>query len=128
MLFRSGAVPAGLEVRVTAGALEQALDNLLSNAIEVAPPGTAVHCTASAAEPGHVLLTVRDEGPGMAPEQLERAFDRFWRPAGATRGGSGLGLTIARELLLAHGGDLSLIETGESGTRFRLAIPDRPAP
>ena len=118
----SGVVPAGLEVRVTPGALEQALDNLLSNAIEVAPPGTAVCCTASAEEPGHVLLTVRDEGPGMAPEQLERAFDRFWRPAGATRGGSGLGLAIVRGLVEADGGTVDLVAADGGGLEARLRL------
>jgi signal transduction histidine kinase len=118
----SGVVPAGLEVRGTPGALEQALDNLLSNAIEVAPPGTTVRCTASAEETGHVLLAVRDEGPGMAPEQLERAFDRFWRPAGAARGGSGLGLAIVRGLVEADGGTVELVAADGGGLEARLRL------
>lgn len=117
-----GAVPADLAARLTPGSLEQALDNLLSNAIEVAPPGTSVHLAVTRDGPDHLVLSVRDHGPGMTPDQLERAFDRFWRPAGASRGGSGLGLAIVRGLVEADGGSVEL-ETAEGGgleARLRL--------
>lgn len=119
------AVPDSLEARLTPGSLEQALDNLLANAIEVAPPGTAVHCAAGAAAPGEVLLTVRDHGPGLTDEQRERAFDRFWRPPGASRGGSGLGLAIVRGLVEADGGsvELAAAEGGGLEARLRLRAP-----
>jgi signal transduction histidine kinase len=73
-----------------------------------------------------VIIEIADSGPGIPPAARERLFQPF---AGTARaGGSGLGLAIARELLQAHGGDLSLLSTGEMGTRFRLVIPDRKSP
>lgn len=72
-----------------------------------------------------VIIEIADSGPGIAPAAREKLFQPF---AGTARaGGSGLGLAIARELMLAHGGDLMLLSTGEMGTRFRLVIPDRKA-
>ncbi|MFM7271605.1 MAG: ATP-binding protein [Actinomycetes bacterium] len=115
-------VPGSLEVRVTPGSLEQALDNLISNAIDVAPAGSAVRCDARADGPGHVVLTIRDQGPGMTAEQLDRAFDRFWRPPGASPGGSGLWLALVRGLVEADGGsvDLAAAEGGGLEARVRL--------
>ena len=94
-------------VRAVPGALEQILDNLVSNALDVAPPGTSV--TLHVARAGHLVeLHVIDEGPGMAPETREHAFERFWRPMGATGEGFGLGLAIVRELAIACGGQARL--------------------
>ena len=94
-----GAAP----VRAGPQRLVQVLDNLLANALEHAPPGTAVTVTANGAPPW-VELRVRDEGPGMTDEQRARAFDRFWR-AGSGPSGSGLGLAIVRKLVEADEGD-----------------------
>jgi signal transduction histidine kinase len=91
--------------------LVQVLDNLLSNALEVAPPSTSV--TVSARAVGEwVELRVADQGPGMTAEQRARAFDRFWR---ASPGGSGLGLAIVRRLVDADGGEVELAEAPGGG-------------
>lgn len=90
-----------------AGALEQVLDNLLANAIRVAPVGSEV-VVAVRDEGETVRLTVADRGPGLSAEQRERAFERFWRAPDAASGGSGLGLAIVRELVRASGGDVAL--------------------
>jgi signal transduction histidine kinase len=115
----------GLVVRSEPGRLEQVLDNLLSNALEVAPPGTAVRVTGRR-HPEGVELAVLDAGPGMRPEQRGRAFDRFWRPTGADRdGGSGLGLAIVQRLVTADGGTIELDQSPEGGLAARAVLRPR---
>jgi signal transduction histidine kinase len=94
--------------------LAQVLDNLVSNALDHAPGGTAVTVSAETAPPW-VELHVRDEGPGMTAEERARAFDRFWR-AGAGPGGSGLGLAIVRRLVEADEGEVELAAAPGGGT------------
>jgi len=99
------------------------LDNLISNAIKFSPPGGTITLTWKM-EDGYALLDVADEGPGVAPEDRERIFDPFYQ--GAVRGtssvkGSGLGLSIAREHVLAHGGRIELVQGQKS--RFRVVLP-----
>jgi signal transduction histidine kinase len=115
-------VESGLVVRSTPGRLEQVLDNLLANALEVAPGGSAVRVRATRQRDG-VELSVIDAGPGMTPDQRARAFDRFWRPAGASRdGGSGLGLAIVRRLVTADGGSVDLDEAPGGGLAARVVL------
>ena len=66
-----------------------------------------------------------DTGPGISPEHRERVFDRFYRadPSRSDRGHFGLGLPIARELALLHGGELSVERSGPQGTIFLLRLP-----
>lgn len=109
-------------VAVTPGHLEQVLDNLLSNAIEVAPEGTAVRIEAAASGAGSIEVRVVDAGPGMDAQQRARAFDRFWRPAGAAAGGSGLGLAIVRGLVEADGGSVDLGEAVGGGLEVRMRL------
>jgi signal transduction histidine kinase len=104
---------------VTPGRLEQVIDNLLNNALEVAPPHSSVWL--AAAERGDwIELRVRDEGPGMMPEERARAFDRFWQSGTARRDGRpnghfGLGLAIVRKLVVSDGGDVALAEAPSGG-------------
>ncbi|WP_052668471.1 sensor histidine kinase [Nitriliruptor alkaliphilus] len=101
-------VPDGpVTASVRPGALEQVLDNLLANALRVAPAGSGVDVTVGEG-PNVVLVTVADRGPGLTDDQRARAFDRFWRASDAAAGGSGLGLAIVRELVRASGGDVAL--------------------
>jgi signal transduction histidine kinase len=105
--------------RATPGRLEQVVDNLLNNALEVAPEGSAVRV--AAAEHGEwVELRVSDEGPGMSPEERACAFDRFWQSGGARKDGRpnghfGLGLSIVRELVVGDGGDVALEPSAAGG-------------
>jgi signal transduction histidine kinase len=89
------------------------LDNLLANAFEVSPAGGEVKLSAVVA-PAWVELHVCDDGPGLTPEQRERAFDRFWR-AGSGAGGSGLGLAIVRRLIAADDGEVELRAASSGG-------------
>jgi signal transduction histidine kinase len=95
-----------LRARVTPGRIEQVLDNLLANALEVAPGGSSIDLAAGRAN-GWIEIRVQDRGPGMSVDQIERAFDRFWR-AGANEGGFGLGLAIVQRLVHADGGEIEL--------------------
>jgi len=97
------------------------LKNLLENAIQHAPEGSEVCVTI-----GTAALTVRDSGPGVAPEQMARMFERFWRGAHRRDHGAGLGLSICQEIAGAHGWTLAA-QRMEPGLLFRLttrAAPD----
>jgi signal transduction histidine kinase len=111
---------AGVPVaRATPGRLEQVVDNLLNNALEVAPAGTAVRM--AACERGDwVELRVSDEGPGMSADERAHAFERFWQSGESRRDGRpnghfGLGLSIVRELVLGDGGDVALEPSAAGG-------------
>jgi two-component system, cell cycle sensor histidine kinase PleC len=104
--------------------------NLLSNAVKFTPSGGRVQVTvaptSSAAGGGGrhaVEIRVRDSGIGIAPEDLERIFDRFVRVAGPSVAGTGLGLAIARELARLHGGDLTVESTVGIGSTFTVRLP-----
>jgi len=102
-----------LPVRAAPGRLAQVLDNLLANALEASPDGGTVTLSARAASPW-VELHLSDDGPGLTPEQRERAFDRFWR-AGSGAGGSGLGLAIVKRLVATDDGEVELREASGGG-------------
>jgi signal transduction histidine kinase len=122
-------VPARLEIDADSEQLFRAVLNLLRNsrdALELLPEGErrGKHILVEAARKGDaVVIEIADNGPGIPPAVRERLFRPF--SATARAGGAGLGLAIARELLQAHGGDIELLATDESGTRFRLSVPDR---
>ncbi|MEM6326662.1 MAG: HAMP domain-containing sensor histidine kinase [Bacteroidota bacterium] len=117
--------PSGLPTLQADGArLFRALSNLLDNARRFTPEGGTVRLGA-ATEAGEAVVSVRDEGPGIAPEDAERIFERYYRGEGArTRGraGTGLGLAIARAIARAHAGELS-VESGDDGSTFALSVP-----
>jgi two-component system sensor histidine kinase ChvG len=104
--------------------------NLIDNARSFSPPGGEVRVTV-ARDRGQAKVTVDDDGPGMPPENLETVFERFYtsRPRGAAFGGaSGLGLSIARQIVQAHGGSIhaeNRMDTGGAvvGARFLVSIP-----
>jgi len=108
--------------------LRQLVGNLLSNAIRYTPAGGAVTLTA-AVTADELVVAVRDTGVGIAPADLPRIFDRFWRAdSSRTRatGGSGLGLPIARQLAEAHGGTLTAQSRPGEGTTMTLRLPLSP--
>jgi signal transduction histidine kinase len=91
--------------------LEQVLDNLLANALDASPAGSAVEIRADRRD-GWIELHVVDHGPGLTPDEREHAFARFWR---GTSGGSGLGLAIVKRLVEVDGGEVELREAVGGG-------------
>jgi two-component system, OmpR family, sensor histidine kinase BaeS len=100
--------------------VRQVLANLVANALRFTPSGGRVMLEASAAD-GAVAIRVSDTGRGMEPDEVEHAFDRFYRSPGST--GSGLGLSIARNLVEAHGGRIELNSIPSRGTTVDVWLP-----
>jgi two-component system, OmpR family, sensor kinase len=95
--------------------------NLVENAIRHTPEGTRIRATVTA-DDGEVVLTVQDDGPGVAPELRDHIFERFVRGAGDRGSSSGLGLSIVRAVAAAHGGSVVLEDTLR-GARFVVRLP-----
>ncbi len=107
-------------VRVDAAHVERVLVNLLENALKFSSPADPV-AVAAAEESGHVVVRIRDRGPGVAEVDRERIFEPFER-GGTAAHGTGLGLAIARGFARANGGDVS-VEPSAGGATFRLELP-----
>ena len=120
------AVTRGAEVTALAdrGQLSRALRNVVTNAIQHSPAGGVV--TIETADGPRVTVRVTDRGPGIAADDLPFVFERFYRAdrsRGGTPSGSGIGLTVARELVAASGGSIEVESTGAEGTTFRIELP-----
>jgi signal transduction histidine kinase len=104
-------------------ALRQALANLLDNAVRLAPEGSTIEVGTGVDGPW-AWIAVRDEGPGIAPDDQPLVFRRFWRgAAGDGPRGSGLGLAIVDQILVAHGGAARVASEPGRGSVFSLWIP-----
>ncbi|MFI6244629.1 sensor histidine kinase [Streptomyces sp. NPDC051016] len=113
-------------VLASPGHLDQVLDNVLSNALEVSPDGGTITVRADTG-PDEVTLSVLDEGPGMTDAEKSRAFDRFWRGQGLTgRSGSGLGLSVVRQLLTDDGGTVTLRDAPGGGLWVLITLRASP--
>ncbi|PWI14823.1 sensor histidine kinase [Streptomyces sp. Act143] len=116
--------PGSVALRVDPHRVRQVLDNLLTNAAVHTPAGTPVCVTVSVAG-GRALVEVADSGPGIPAADRERVFDRFYRVDKARsrdRGGSGLGLAVARSLVRAHGGTVE-VRSEPGRTVFTVTLP-----
>lgn len=105
--------------------LAQVMNNLLTNALRHTPVGGAVQLQLRC-QPGYVCVDVQDSGPGIPPDALPHIFERFYRADHARsrdKGGFGLGLAIARQLAVAHGGSLTAANVPEGGAVFTLTLP-----
>jgi signal transduction histidine kinase len=136
--FQSQAAAAGVALTVTGanlplisldpGRMRQVFSNLISNALRYAalseskdsPSGTSV-IVSSALLNGQVQIEVRDSGPGIPAEDLPHVFERFYKSADS--GGMGLGLAIARHLVMAHGGTIKAESPPDAGTTIRVNLP-----
>ncbi|MEO5372960.1 MAG: ATP-binding protein [Alphaproteobacteria bacterium] len=98
--------------------MARVLDNLLRNAVEAGARSVRV---AAGVTDGEIWLDIIDDGPGLPPRARANLFQPF--SGSARAGGTGLGLPIARELLMAQGGRLSLLRTGGDGTTFTIRLP-----
>jgi signal transduction histidine kinase len=127
----AGDVPGRYKVEATTGVpetwldadkIDQILANLIENAVRhgAGTVTTVVEPAVVAGAPG-VAVSVRDQGPGIAPEVAPRVFGRFWRAK--RRGGAGLGLFIVKGLVEAHGGEITVLQAPGGGAEFRFTLP-----
>jgi two-component system sensor histidine kinase KdpD len=112
--------PVRIDPRLTASAIA----HVIENAAQYAPPQSAITLKASITQEGFVV-TVRDRGPGIAPADLPRLFERFYRGAAAKAHGSGtgMGLSIARGLLAAEHGRIWGENCADGGAQFTIVVP-----
>jgi signal transduction histidine kinase len=111
------------EIKVDAMRLRHVFTNLISNASKYSPADGAIELTAAAAEAGFIRFAVRDSGSGIPPEAIPRLFERFYRVPGQSKPGAGIGLAIAREIVVAHGGSIGCSSSPHEGTEFHFLIP-----
>ncbi len=117
--------PEKLRARINAPLLEQALVNLIDNAVKYSPAGSAVQVEALR-DDAEVVVRVQDQGVGIEKNQLDRIFERFYRvDAGRSRkvGGTGLGLAIVKHIAQAHHGRVTVASTPGAGSLFALHLP-----
>jgi two-component system sensor histidine kinase KdpD len=108
--------------------LEQLLFNLVDNAQKYTPPASAIRISAQALR-GEIVVSVRDHGPGLPPGEEARVFDKFHRGRNeAAQSGFGLGLTICRAIVEAHGGEISARNLADGGAEFRFTLPAEELP
>ncbi len=101
----------------------QAVTNITSNAVRHTPVGTPIELSVARSGNG-IVLTVADEGPGVAPEELPHLFQRFFRGRRAASGGAGLGLSICKGIVEAHGGAVSASLNRKGGLSISISLPD----
>jgi signal transduction histidine kinase len=104
--------------------IREVITNLLSNALRHTPPGGSARVRVAVTPSGAMSVDVRDTGSGMTPEAIARAFDRFYKGSGSR--GTGLGLTIARSLVAAHGGEIHASSEPGRGTTIAFTLPREP--
>ena len=115
-----------LRVRADGDRLQQVLCNLLDNAIKYGREGGVVTVEARPLEDGQAEIRVRDDGPGIPPESLERVFERFYRVDKARsreQGGTGLGLSIVKHIVQSHGGRVWVRNEPDQGASFYFTLP-----
>jgi two-component system sensor histidine kinase BaeS len=130
-VFQSQAASAGVTITVNVAGnlplleidpsrIRQVLANLLANALRYSPAGGTIKLSGEI-DGKNILLAVQDDGPGIAPDDLEHVFERFYKSTDS--GGMGLGLAIAKHLVEAHGGSITAENAPERGTIFRILLP-----
>jgi PAS domain S-box-containing protein len=105
--------------------IQQVIRNVLANALRFAPPGTSIDIEGRDLGDAGVEVSVRDHGPGIPPDELEAIFDPFVQSSrtGDGSGGTGLGLTICRKIMAAHGGKIAASNAEGGGARMSLLLP-----
>jgi signal transduction histidine kinase len=111
------------EINVDAGRLRHVFINLLSNASKYSEAGGTITLSAASAPQGFMRFAVLNHGPVIPTAALPRLFDRFYQVPGHSRPGVGIGLTIALEVVVAHGGSIACSSSAENGTEFHFLIP-----
>jgi signal transduction histidine kinase len=118
--------PPGVLVDADITMVRQALLNVIHNSIEHCPEGTHIRIAMERRLPNEALIQVQDNGPGIPLEEQHSVFERFYRGAGSSRRGLGLGLSIAKAILRSQGGDIELRSAVSAGCCFLLTLPLTP--
>lgn len=115
---------SGGTIRVDEARIRHVFMNLLTNASKYTPRGGFITLSASPDDGGFIRFSVRDQGPGIPEESVGRVFERFYRaPNQDRRPGAGLGLAIAREIVVAHGGSIACTSREGEGSEFYFVLP-----
>jgi two-component system, NtrC family, sensor histidine kinase KinB len=114
---------AEARVRVDSNRIRHVFVNLLTNASKYSPARSVITLSAAKGPPGFLRFSVRDQGAGIAAESANRVFDRFYRVPGEKKPGAGLGLAIAREIVVAHGGNIACTSAPGEGSDFHFLLP-----
>jgi two-component system sensor histidine kinase GlrK len=120
---------SAINVIADEGKLKLVIENLLSNAIKFTPSGGTIHVGAGM-QGNDLVIDVSDNGPGVHPDDGDRIFEAFYqgrRPQGGPVGGTGIGLSVVAECVLAHGGSVQLARSEQPGARFQVRLPLRRA-
>jgi PAS domain S-box-containing protein len=121
--------PNDVEVFADPDRIQQALTNLISNAIKFSPPGGTIYLTATRIDDFEARIDIHDEGRGIPPDKLEAIFERFQQVDASdsrTMGGTGLGLAICRSIVVQHGGRIWATSPPHQGATFHFTLPTRP--
>jgi signal transduction histidine kinase len=119
-------LPGEEEANIDPQRIREVLTNLLSNALRYTPPGGEIHFRLTEAGLGSersVTISIEDNGPGIAPADLPHVFERFYKSSDS--GGMGLGLSIAKYLVEAHGGQIWAESKVGQGTKISFSLPQR---
>lgn len=121
-------VPDGIRLIGDTPMIQRMLSNLLDNAIKYTPSGGTVNVAVSANQ-GQVVVAVNDTGIGISGQDLNRIFERFYRcDQSRSQAGIGLGLSLARAIARAHGGDITVVSMPNQGSTFTVTLPKSPSP
>ena len=103
------------------------LANLVDNAVKYTPPGGEVEISLSESEKKDVTIAIRDTGIGISENDLPHVFERFYRcDRSRSQPGTGLGLSLARAIARAHGGDITVTSALDRGSTFTITLPQVP--
>ena len=115
---------SGATINVDEARITHVFMNLLTNASKFTPAGGFITLSASPDDAGFIRFSVRDQGPGIPEDSVGRVFERFYRaPSEEKRSGAGLGLAIAREIVVAHGGSIACASRPGEGAEFYFVLP-----
>jgi signal transduction histidine kinase len=117
-------LPEYIDIKGNHELLFRAIENVVRNAVRHSPPGKRVSIAVHRNDNGQWLITVSDEGSGVAPAELERIFEPFFRTQTAeNHAGYGLGLAIARRVVQAHGGTVTAANREQGGLVVTIVLP-----
>ena len=131
-ILRASAESKGQVIHLTGGGhyrvrgvpalLDRVVDNLVGNAVKYSSDGDRIDVSLHRDE-RQVVMKIRDHGPGIPGESIERIFDRFYRVPGTEAAGAGLGLALAREVVDWHGGCMTIDSEVGAGSTFTVSLP-----